>query len=59
MTTKQDTTLSALLWSLKEDVTWAHKVSLNGGIPDMFEVGKAWKLVEQELTRLDQLKGQQ
>ena len=49
----QSTNLSALLYALKEDATWAWKQSLGGQPPDLFQLAKAYELVVKEVQRLD------
>ena len=39
--------ITQLLWSLKEDATWAHKQALEGREPDMHTLGLIWKRLEQ------------
>lgn len=50
---QQQATLTALLYSLKEDATWAWKQSLNGSVPDLFNLNRAWDLVVKEVQRLE------
>lgn len=45
--------LTALLYSLKEDATWAWKQSMDGHSPDLFNLNRAWELVVKEVQRLE------
>lgn len=49
----KETTLTALLYSLKEDATWAWKQSMSGQHPDLFNLNRAWDLVVKEVQRLE------
>ena len=44
------TTLTALLWALKEEANWAWKKSLEGQLPGP-TLEAAWENVQHELTR--------
>lgn len=53
MKQETQTTLSALLYSLSQDAHWAWKQSLNGSVPDLFNLNRAWDLVIKEVQRLE------
>jgi len=45
--------LTAALYSLREDAAWAHRQALEGKLPDMHTLGRAWKNVEGLVVRMD------